>query len=77
MAASFAGKARGARGARPERPSKLLGEKNMPGLCRACLESSVTEALGIALLLFDEGFQETLRSQVGIPNASKGSVFAL
>jgi hypothetical protein len=30
--------------------------------------------LGIALLLFDEGFQETLCSQVGVPNASKGNL---
>ena len=34
-------------------------------------------ALGVALLLSDEGFQKALRFKVGVPNVSKGSVFAL
>ena len=34
-------------------------------------------ALGVALLLSDEGFQKTLRVQIGVPDVSEGGVFAL
>jgi hypothetical protein len=70
------GLGQGARGARPERPSKILGNKNArpePGTLRICMNL----VLGIALLLSDEGFQKTLRLQIGVPDVSKGGVFAL
>ena len=58
--------------------------KNFRANKRKCPDSAghvenlaVTVALGIALLLSDEGFQKTLSLEVGVPNVSKGSVFAL
>ena len=57
-------------------PRKSSGNENArpePGTS----ESLRGRGLGIALLLSDEGFQKALRLQVGVPNVSKGSVFAL
>jgi len=36
----------------------------------------VTVVLGIAFLLSDEGFEEALRFQVGVPSSGKGNVLA-
>jgi hypothetical protein len=52
-------------------PSKILGKENarpVPGILRIFRDL----CLGIAFLLSDEGFQKTLRLEVGIPNLSKG-----
>lgn len=57
-------------------PRKFWANKNArpePGTLRTWMNL----ALGVAFLLSDEGFQKTLRLQVGVPNMSKGSVFAL
>ncbi len=57
-------------------PRKFWGNENArpePGTLRTCMNL----ALGVALLLSDEGFQKTLRLQICVPNVSKGVVFAL
>lgn len=57
-------------------PRKFWGNKNArpePGTSR----TGMNLALGVALLLSDEGFQKPLRLQIGVPNVSKGDVFAL
>ena len=57
-------------------PRKFWGNENArpePGTLRTCMNL----ALGIALLLSDERFQKTLRLQIGVPNVSKGGMFAL
>jgi hypothetical protein len=43
-------------------PLENFGARKMPGLSRARLRSCMKLALGVALLLSDEGFQKALRT---------------